>query len=287
MRNLACFAALILALAVSSVRAAEPSDILLTVNGAPVHRSEVLARLTAQYGDAVVSQIVDELLVRQAAAAAKLKPDLAQVDARLKRIESQFPDEATFNKKLAANGGSIEALKAQLTEQVLREQLLMGARKISVSDAEARAFFDANKDRLGSPAAVHVRHILVGTEKEAADFLVALRAGADFARLASQVSLDNATKDRGGDMGWISPGMLQPQFEQLVFSLKPGQISDPLPTPAGFELVKVDEARAPKPAVYKDVQKDVKQALLADKLTKAWPAYIQELRKKAKIEQAR
>ena len=266
-----------------SAFAADPA-VLVTVNGVPVRRSEVADRAFQQHGPAILQAMVDEILISQAAQAMKMKPDTKEVVARLKRIRSQFPDEATLQQRLAATGQSLEGVRSQLDEQVKREQMVVKAKGLSVGDAEMKDFFDANKERLGTPEAVRVRHIVVGTQKEANDFLVAVRAGADFARLASQVSLDNATKDKGGDLGFVSRGMLLPEIEKLVFSLKAGEASGPLQSAAGFHLFKAEEVRAATPAVFKNVQSDLKAALLADKITKAWPGFLQELRGKAKIE---
>jgi parvulin-like peptidyl-prolyl isomerase len=68
-----------------------------------------------------------------------------------------------------------------------------------------------------------------------------------------------------------------------VFALKEGEICGPVKTPADYVLFKVDEIRPAKTVVYDDVKKDLAQSILADKTSKAWPDYIQELRASAKI----
>jgi foldase protein PrsA len=274
--------------------AAQPSEVppqlqqrggaMWVVNGEPIFRGDVVERLFRLAGNDVISQMVDEILVRQEAARLKVKPDAAQVESRIKRMAAQFPDEKTFEQKLASTGSSIDMLRDQLNQQVLREQLVIAAKHLSVSEPELKQAFEANKEKLGTPPAFHLRHILVATPKEAGDFLLALRAGADFSKLAGQVSLDKTTKDKGGDLGWVTAGMLQPQYEQKVLALKPGEVADPIPTPQGLELVQLAEVRPPKPAAFKDVRKDVSEALLAQKIGKTWPDYVQELRGKAKIE---
>lgn len=278
---------LLAALAVPAAAAPAPqTDLLVTVNGVPVRRSAVADQAFRQYGTAVLNQLVDDILVRQASESLKVKADDKEVEARLKRIQGQFKDEATFKERLAATGQSLENLRAQISEQVMREQLVIKAKQITVTDAEAKDFFEANKEKLATAEAIRLRHILVASEKEANDFLIAVRAGADFARLASQVSTDAGTKDKGGDLGFISKGMLQPDLEKVVFSLKPGEAGGPVRSAVGFHLFKAEELRAPKPAVFKDVQKDLKAALVADRIGKAWPDYLKELRDKAKIQPA-
>lgn len=259
-------------------------DILVTVNAVPIRRAEVADRAYRQYGTAVINQMADEILILHAVAGLKVKADGGEVEARLKRLQGQFSDEATFKAQLAQSGSNLAQLRSSVQDQVLREALVTKAKGLSISEGELKDFFAANKARLGQPEAVRLRHILVITEKEANDFLAAIRAGADFAKLAAQVSLDNDTKGRGGEMGLIARGMFQPDIEKVVFSLKAGEVGGPVRTPLGFHLLKAEEVRAAKPAVFSEVKSDLRQALWNDKITKAWPDYLKELRDKAKYE---
>lgn len=270
----------------AAAEAPAESPVLATVNGVPIRQSDVAARAYQQYGTAVLNAIADDILVGQAVDAQKVKPDAKEINSRLKRIQDQFPDEKTFKEKLTASGSSLEALRAQIQEQVRREDLVVSAKKLALTDSEVKDFFEANKDKLSTPEAVRLRHILVASDKEAGDFLVAIRAGADFGRLASQVSLDAASKDKGGDLGFISKGMLQADMEKVIFALKPGEVSGIVQSTMGFHLFKLEELRSPKPAVFKEVQKDLKAALLADRINKAWPVYLQELRQSGQIKPA-
>jgi foldase protein PrsA len=270
----------------TSVAAAppKPSAVLVTVDGVPLKRAELMDRAWKQYGTVVLNEAVDEVIVHQAAKDMGVQADGGEVEARIKRIQGQFADETTFSARLAANGSSLAELRAQITEQVLREDMVTKAKGLRVTDEELKAFFDANKEKLAAPESYHLRHIVVAGEKEANDFLTAIKAGADFAKLASQVSLDDATKDRSGDMGFISRGMLLPELEKAAFALKPGEVGGPVKTQLGYHLLKVEEVRPAKPAVFDAIKDDLRKSLLADKINKAWPEYLKELRAKAKIE---
>ena len=281
-----CLAASVKAEAKPAAKAKDQA-VLATVNGVDITRVDAMNRAWKQYGTAVLNEMADEILIKQAAEALKVAADPAEVDSRLKRIKGQFQDEAAFTKSLAARGLTLDDLRAQISTQVLRESLVVKYKGLSVSESDAKDFFAANKEKLGAPEAVHLRHILVASEKEAADFLASLKAGADFSKLASQVSLDGATKDRGGDLGFVSKGMLQADIEAVVFALKPGETSAAVKTGNGFQVFKVEESRAAKAAVYEDIKSDLMKALLADKVSKAWPGYLEELRSKAKYQAGR
>lgn len=258
------------------------AKILVTINGVPITEKEVTQRAFRQFGTSVLNEIADEILVRQAAQAAKVEADPAEVAARLQRIRGQFPDEKTYSERLSAIGLSSRELKERISAQVIRESLVAAEKKLSVGEAEAREFFEANKEKLGAGEAVRLRHLLVSSEKEANDFLIALRAGADFTRLAGSVSLDAASREKGGDLGFISRGMLQGELEAAVFGAPAGGLAGPVRTPAGFSVFKVEERRPAAAPNFEAVKPDLLKALLADKIGKTWPAYLQELRDKAK-----
>ena len=257
--------------------------VVLTVDGTPVTQNQVETYAFQNYGNAALGDLVNQILVDKAMKDYHIRPDDKEIDARIKNIQNQFKDRKTFEARLAATGSSLTALRAQIQDQVMREELVKKAEKISVSNDEARKYFDAHKDTLGTPAAVRVRDIMVASENAANDLLVALKSGADFSKVAKEVSLDTATKGQGGDMGFIPRGMLQPQIEKAVFTAKPGEVVGPLSLPNGYFLLKVEGFRQAKPASYKDVSSRLKAALLADKITKAWPQFLQDLRRKAKI----
>lgn len=105
--------------------------------------------------------------------------------------------------------------------------------------------------RSGKPHIVtqtHVRHILIRTnavvsDRDARERLETLRQrilnGASFGALARANSADRASAVKGGDLGWVDPGSLDPTFEQVMNSLKPDQISKPFKTPFGWHIVQV------------------------------------------------
>ncbi|MBI5242261.1 MAG: peptidylprolyl isomerase [Elusimicrobia bacterium] len=266
------------------------TDVLATVNGAAIKREDVASRIWGLYANDALNQMVDETLIAQAAAAWEAKADSkdkdavkSEVDARLQKLKAQFQDEAAFSANLQRSGVTLGSLRKQIESQVERERLVISAKGLSVTPAEAKEFFDANKDKLGSQEAVRLRHILVSAEQQAKDLLVAIRVGADFAKLAREISLDAGSKDRGGDLGFISRGMLQPDIEKVVFSLKPGEFSQAVKGPLGYHIFKAEETREARPAVYGDIERDLTQAILAQKVTQAWPIYLKELRDSAKI----
>jgi len=125
-------------------------------------------------------------------------------------------------------------------------------KQIPVSFKEIEDYYQNNKEKFGRPKRVKVRHILIKAEAQDKEGSAKARQkaesvreeaaqGKDFAQLAKKYSEDPGTKDRGGEIGFISKGMVVPEFEQAAFSMKAGEISSVIQTPYGFHILKADE----------------------------------------------
>ena len=91
---------------------------------------------------------------------------------------------------------------------------------------------------------VHVRAMLLGSEQEAQEVIARLEGGEDFGELAEELSQDEATKSKRGDLGWLTPQDVASILEDFVFNSEPGELSEPirddrLLTKGGYWLVKV------------------------------------------------
>jgi peptidyl-prolyl cis-trans isomerase SurA len=137
----------------------------------------------------------------------------------------------------------------------------------------------------------HVRHILLRardglTDAEARERLEKLRErivkGADFGEIARQNSEDSSAS-KGGDLGWVSPGDTVPEFERVMNSLKPGEVSEPFQTPFGWHLAQVIERRAE--ASSEERKKNAaRQAIRARKADEAYQDWLRQQRDRAFVE---
>lgn len=130
-----------------------------------------------------------------------------------------------------------------------------------------RSIYEADKaTRFATAEERRARHILInfGADKDAArQRLEALAAkigkGADFASFAGSHSEDPGSKNKGGDLGWIKRGQMLEKFEQALFALAPGEVSEPVETEFGWHLIKLEELRAERTEAFDDpkVQADL------------------------------
>src|SRR5450631_2007943 len=160
-------ASLILILAARASAAPIGGDqVLVRVNSVPIRQSEVVERLLKRYGAQAVDEMIDETLLRQAAKISAIAADDAEVGRRLTKLQEQFGSRELFISQLEQAGSSVAKVKEDLADEVVRERLVVKAKDLSVSNDEIKKAFNENKDKLGGPEAVHLRHILVGTEAE-------------------------------------------------------------------------------------------------------------------------
>jgi len=167
---------------------------------------------------------------------------------------------------------------------MLQEKLIVEAKGISVTEEEVEMFFEGNKENLGTPEQLRCSHILVETQAEAEEVLLALEAGADFAKLAALKSGDAESRERGGDIGFFQPGTIFPEFEQAAAALKIDETSGVVPTRAGFHVIKLTERKEAIPATLdKKTKADLHEFIRGQKIGAVLPEFMGELQTKASI----
>jgi peptidyl-prolyl cis-trans isomerase C len=151
------------------------------------------------------------------------------------------------------------------------------AKSATTEEAERKAYDEAAKAQPPEPE-VHARHILLPSEEEAKAALARIKAGEDFAKVATELSKDPAGD--GGDLGWFTKDRMVPEFADAAFKLEPGQVSDPVKSQFGWHIIKVEGKRMKTFPPFEQV-KDQAARFVAQK---AQTALITSLRDKAKIE---
>jgi peptidyl-prolyl cis-trans isomerase D len=160
-----------------------------------------------------------------------------------------------------------------------------------ISDADVEKYYNEHLKEYETPAQVHAVHLLVrvadtgGSEAEdrarakVAEAIKRAKGGEDLGKIAREMSEDPGSKDKGGDLGWVSKGDMVPQFEQALFALKKGEISaEPVRTPFGFHAVQALDLRPASRKPLKDVAAQIRDRLAAEGGDKAARAKADEVR---------
>jgi len=154
-----------------------------------------------------------------------------------------------------------------LTREGFQERLDQTTRSLEplgFGEADYRQFFETlllrqrlmdvvTSDISPVPEQIWARHILVEQEVIAAAVKDRLARGEDFAALAQEVSKDPASAAKGGDLGWFARGVMVDAFEEVAFSLEPGEISDPVQSDFGWHIIQVI-ARQERPYTHEEYQ---------------------------------
>jgi peptidyl-prolyl cis-trans isomerase D len=143
-----------------------------------------------------------------------------------------------------------------------------------VSDKEIEEYYQTHReDKFHHRREAKVRYISVpmtdenqkkGGRSTADEIVKAARAGKDFGQLAKSASNDPSA-EKGGDLGWIAQGQLPPPIEKVIFALKKGEVADPIETPAGFQIFKVEDLKEEKVQSLKEATPEIVKTLKSEK----------------------
>jgi foldase protein PrsA len=178
------------------------------------------------YRATILDQMIEQVIIEQAAAAQNITVTQADIDARIEEY--------------IGLAGSPEAWQQQLEAMQYSE---VEVRQIEANGLLYGRVRDAVTADIGATVQqANARHIVVETRERAEEVLTRLGAGEDFAALAAVYSLDVTTRESGGDLGWFTrEGLLQPTLTEIIFSLEPGASAGPIETSIGFHVVQLLE----------------------------------------------
>ena len=288
-------------------------DVLARVNGEKIERWEfdnAVKRMEARAGgpvppdkrDEVLRGVLDQLvayhMLSQESRARKLPIPDADVDARLAEIRKSFPTEEAFKQGIAAQGLTLDQLKAQAKTGLEVAKLIETEvnSKVVVQDPEVKTFYDQNLERFKQGDSVRAAHILIGlpqnatadqkaeAKTKAAAVLKTVKAGGDFATLARANSSDQGSAQNGGDLGFFPKGQMTPAFEEAAFKLKPGTVSALVETQFGFHIIKSIERRGPRTAPFAEVAAQIKDFLTQGQREQKLEQFVEQMKAKGKIE---
>ncbi|GLK82012.1 peptidylprolyl isomerase [Ancylobacter defluvii] len=254
----------------------------------------------AQAADTVLATVNGTAITRAdvTAAAVELGPNLPP------QIQGPARDEYVlgFLIDLTAMAQAAEVQKLDETEdfkrqldfikkRVLMQAALEQAAKAAVTDEALKKTYEEALKQQKPEEEVHARHILFradandkaaseAAEKKAKDVEARLKKGEDFAKLASELTEDPSGKQDGGDLGFFTKDQMVPEFAEKAFSMKPGDISEPVKTQFGWHVIKVEEKRQKPLPTFDEVRPQIEQYLVQ----KAQADAVQKTRDAAKVE---
>jgi foldase protein PrsA len=204
-------------------------------------------------------------------AAANEVVEPSAVDREVILLEAQFGNEKTFRKALLADGLSISALRDKATNQLrglawLEKQIRLAT---AVTEKESREFYEAHRDLFAQPMRFRASHLFLAAhvetppeiveekERAIATFATRLRKGETLSALATEASEDEASKPRGGDLGYFSDTRMPPEFIAEIKKLSVGETSKAFRSHLGFHIAQVTETRTAHLVTFEEARPEI------------------------------
>lgn len=206
------------------------------------------------------SRFVDEII----------KKEVLYLEAKKRGMEK----DKDLQKKLE------EIKKLTLINQLLEKEIKAAAK---VTETDIKDYYNKNKDNFIIPNQVRLSHIVLKTEDDAKKAYERLNKGEDFAKVASELSIDKASAKSGGDIGSFKMGEMSAEIENIVFKLKKGEISEPARLKDGIHIFKATDLKGSQ-VEFSKVKDLIAQRLTAEKQREAFDKFIEGIKKNYKID---
>ncbi len=249
---------------------------LITVTAAQAQPAVPMAKVN---GIAIPQARLDFIIK---ARASQGQPDTPEVRRALR--DDLIAEEVIAQEALRKGLDKDPEIIAQL--EIARQTALVRAYQIDyikthpVSDEAMRKEYDALKAQMGDKE-YKARHVLVATEAEAKSIIASIKKGARLDKIAQEKSTDTGSKSKGGELDWSPAGNYVAPFAEALTKLNKGQLTEqPVQTPFGWHVIRLDDVRPLKIPPFEEIKNNLTQRVLQRQFEGA----VNELRAKAKVE---
>ena len=237
---------------------------------------------------------VNNTMLTQGLLDLNIKAAVAQGQKNTPELQKALKDELINRELLAQQAERMDLEKGiDLDDQYtqLRQTLLIQAlveahfNKSPITDAQLREEYDRQRKLTGDATSgfqYRVSQIIVNNETDAIDLINRINKGELFGKLAQQYSIADGAKSNGGQLGWLFPGQLSPELQQLVSKLAKGTIYNaPIQVQGGWAIIKLDDKRNYKLPGFEESKPQLRQAYVQQYLVET----VKDLRARARITQ--
>jgi peptidyl-prolyl cis-trans isomerase C len=290
-------------------------DFVALVNGSPIKYAEFKQELDSTYmrfhesgqlvdglmyeqlKEEILESLINLRLLYQHSQAKGIRIDDGEVESYYQAKVAQYPSAHDYTTSIKEAGLTDADIKMRIrrtlgTQKFVEEHV---APKATVTDAEVKAYYEANPNEFEHDVLVHAAHILIKVSpwadkqirRKAKEKLVNIRAqieaGADFAEMAKEYS-EGPSKANGGDLGYFGYAQMSPTFETAAFALRPGEISKVVTTQFGYHLIKVYDRKPAGRETLEEAAPILKSRFQKERLDNHLRQVVDQLKTKANIE---
>jgi peptidyl-prolyl cis-trans isomerase C len=245
----------------------EENKIVAKVNEREISQQDVMKFLN-DLGPQVAMQFQSEDGIKKVIEEL-VNQELLFIDAKEENLE----EEEAFKSILEQNKNIL--LKNYALNKLIQNE--------DANEEELKKYYEEHKSYFQKPKSAKASHILVKTEEEAKDALEKINNGMTFEDAAKEYSTC-PSKERGGDLGEFTQGQMVPEFEEAVFSMDEGAISEPVKSQFGYHIIKLDHRSEAIEKAFEDVKDEVYKQVLGLKQQEKYLTKINELKSKNEVE---
>ncbi|MBI5588423.1 MAG: peptidyl-prolyl cis-trans isomerase [Deltaproteobacteria bacterium] len=256
---------------------------------------ESLKRLMPQQGHAagkedlleikkdLLNQLIEEKLLLAEAQKASITVSDEELSGEVESMKKEFGDQS-FNDTIVERYGNLERWKEEIRKKLIIRKTVarLVGEQSPVTENEAKEYYGAHPEEFTSAERVRARMIVVASEEQARNIRKGLTA-ANFAETARKVSM-SPDRENGGDLGFFSRGGMPAAFEDAVFKLNPGGISQVIKTEYGFHIFLLEGKKKGGKLSFGEVRGRIVERLRSEKEDSEFRDWMISLKKKARIE---
>lgn len=205
-------------------------DVVATTDAGDITKEEFYDELKDRNGEAVLEELVTIKVLE-----GKYDVTDDQVNDEIEKMKDEFGSPEEFDSMVEQQFGGEEALKDLVYVGMLQEAAI--SEDMDITDEDLKEYYDKKNTE------VEAQHILVEDEETANEVKQKLDDGEDFEDLVAEYSTDSGSAENDGSLGYFSAGDMIPEFEEVAFSMEPGEISDPVQSQFGYHIIKVNDVR--------------------------------------------
>lgn len=277
-----------------------PDTVAAMVNGEDITVAEFSERLRAalqkleqeaapdEYAirrlrETTLRDVIQRRLIAQQARQQQVSVSDEEFQAFLQHVRQEY-DETDLQQILQEQGQSYAEWEMAQREDLLLKKLvdLNMQSMITVAPQEIAQYYERRKDKYDYPAQVRASQILTYEEQAAQAALQEIRSGKPFEEVAKAYS-ESEDAAQGGDLGFFASGVMPPEFDEVIFSLNLGQVSDVAHTPYGYQIFKLTDRRDAHRVSFEEAKPLIETFLKKQKRMFAIDLWMVELESKAKI----
>lgn len=262
---------------------------------ANMYKKDELVRKMEELKKTILKQMIEDKLILSRAKELNINVTEEEVNNKLEYVKSGLPSEKDFYELLETQGITIRDLKDRYRDQIMVKKIvdLEVKSRVVVLPSEVTEYYEKHRleFKQGGKYKYKVSHIMIKAEDEVSfdlakvemqDIYNKLKEGQDFSELAKRYS-QGPNKDQGGDMGYIEQGEMLEELDNAIFTLKPGEFSEPIRSQMGYHIFKVEDIKDSDYFNLADVQNNIKNMLFQERLKKRLDEWLAELSSKAYI----